>query len=735
MIVSRTEQLEDVINFINDNEKLAYDLETTGLNPRKDKVMGIGISNSDTGLYIVVNNFVEGTLESVFSSATLKPILKLLLSKKLYTQNGSFDSRFTTCQLGVDLTSAIYSDSMLAKHTVNEDSFYGLKEMARDLYGEDATIEQKLMKDSIKANGGTPTEFYKADLQILAEYCIKDCVLTYKINEYYIAAIESEGLTKFYFEQEVMPLYKHVTIPMEQKGIPVDLELLIASKAEIRQDLIALDASIREKIEPHTKGFTNWFLNYHYPASRTGQFPQTLASVLGVDLPKTEGGKLSLTAKNLALLPPDSLFRCFIEGTQYLGAELIRKVQLEMQGSEPMLNLASKHNLKKIFFDELKEEAVSFTDKGNPQVDEKFLESIKHKYDFVPLLLEFNKLSKIEGTYIDRFLEEQEQGMFYPSFQQHRTTSGRYGSNMQQLSRPLSIEDEPSELVRKHNNRIRQFFVAGEGCKFLDADYASLEVVVFADDAGDEALLDMVKNNEDFYSKTAIEVFNLQSEYSADKKAPNFLKNHKPELRQSAKVYGLGIRYGMESWKLHHTLNIAQNEAQNIINKYFKNFPLLKQKMDYYERSAKNNGFVVSKAGRKRHMPRVKEIYDKYGDDILDSLELWKRYHEIPSQYSRMKFIRKEFNNLINNALNFPIQSFAASIVNQSAIALSKYIKSEGIDAYICLQVHDQLVLRCKEEDTAVLKAKMKYFMENTITLKAPLTADPEIADNLREGH
>jgi DNA polymerase I-like protein with 3'-5' exonuclease and polymerase domains len=143
----------------------------------------------------------------------------------------------------------------------------------------------------------------------------------------------------------------------------------------------------------------------------------------------------------------------------------------------------------------------------------------------------------------------------------------------------------------------------------------------------------------------------------------------------------------------------------------------------------------MSKAGRKRHIPRVMELYQKYGDDLADSLELWKKYHDVPSQYSRMKFIRKEYNNLINNALNFPIQSFASSIVNQSAIAISKWLKANNIPAYICLQVHDQLVLRCRTEDAATIKPQMKWFMENTIILKAPLTADPEVADNLREGH
>jgi len=724
-----------VQDFINSNDKLSYDLETTGLNPRQNLIMGIAITNADSGYYIVLREFINGELVIRISDSDILPVLSSLHSKKLFMWNASFDCRFTQSQLNVDLTTALYADGMLAKHTVIEDAYsYALKTTAAELYGDDATTEQKLMKESIKANGGSPTEFYKADTEILGKYAIQDGILTYKITEHYLAQIELEGLTKFFFDDEVMPLYKHVTIPMEANGIPLDLEKMQAAKKEIRKDITNLELKVQELIKPHCSLFEKWYLNYHFPVKTTGPFIQALAEIMDCKLPKLATGKFSFAAKHVAALPDTDVIKRFLGGYR-LQDSTVSAVCQKLQGSEPMLNLSSKHHLKKIFFDTLNLEPVSRTDKGNPQADEKFLESIKDQFDFVAPLIEFNKLSKIEGTYIDRFLEAQENGMFYPSFFQHRTTSGRYGSDLQQLPRPLELEDEPSALVRYHNNKVREFFIAGLGHKFLDADYNSLEVVVFADDAGDEALLDVIKTGKDFYSQTAIEVHGLQADYSADKKASNFLKILKPKLRQDAKAYALAIRYGCGSWKLSHTLNISQNEAEAIIRKYFTNFPGLKRAMDNYEKQAKVNGFVVSKAGRKRHLGRVKELYDKYSDDLADSLELWKKYHEVPSQYARMKELRREYNNLINNALNFPIQSFATSIVNQSAIRLAKYIKENKLNAYICAQIHDQLVVRCADKDVPRLQPKMKEIMENTFTLKAPLTANPEISNNLREGH
>jgi DNA polymerase-1 len=97
--------------------------------------------------------------------------------------------------------------------------------------------------------------------------------------------------------------------------------------------------------------------------------------------------------------------------------------------------------------------------------------------------------------------------------------------------------------------------------------------------------------------------------------------------------------------------------------------------------------------------------------------------------------IRKEYNNLLNNALNFPIQSAATSIVNRAAIAMTKDFILKGVDAWVSLQIHDQLVATCREDLCQQGKDVVQYAMEQTNKLAMPLVAKPEIASNLREGH
>jgi DNA polymerase-1 len=247
---------------------------------------------------------------------------------------------------------------------------------------------------------------------------------------------------------------------------------------------------------------------------------------------------------------------------------------------------------------------------------------------------------------------------------------------------------------------------------------------VFADDAQDEALLDVINKGYDLYSQVAINVHGL-TEYSADKKAANFLKKHKPELRQQAKAFALGFRYNLQPYKLSQDLGISEAEATRLQKGYFKSYPRLKERMDEIIESAKKNGYVVSKAGRVRRLTNLVDRYKKYGEVLFNSLDLWKEYHERHNDYNRMKQIAKECRGAVNNSLNFPIQSFAASIVSRASIEIAKELKSRGLQSYICMSTHDELCLLSPDNEVAEASLILRDKMENTTKLSVPLEAEP----------
>lgn len=737
-IIYNDSDFKQALEFISSQELLGFDIETDGVNPRKNRVIGIGVSHMTHGFYLPIFEYdidTEGLIELWPRSKVLE-FLHALNGKKLLAWNGAFEGSFCNYNLGWDFTSNFYSDQMLMLHTINENlQNYGLKENAEYEFGPMATEAQRQMFASIEANGGTEKEYYKASTKSIGHYCVWDCALTYAFHHRDSTRLAKERLTKFFFEDEVMPFARKVLIPMINNGIPVDMPLLEKNLAEISADIERLESEIQSEIAPLLDDFTDWFLNKDYPPQASGQFAQAAIQVLGAqNLPQTKSGSYSLAAKAIDNLP-FGILKSWLKGQSKLPASTVRKVQLLMHGNKPMFNLLSKDHLKRLFFQKLKETPISTTDKGAPQVDWRFLEKMAEKYGWAKKLITYNSLNKLKGTYFERVYKEQEDGKFYPQYFMHRTTSGRQSGDFQQLPRPVSAKDEPDELVRKYTNVIRALFIAAPNYKYLDADYNSLEVVVFADDAGDEALLDIIRNDKDFYSEVAIGVNNLQDKYSSDKNASNFLKIHEPELRQAAKAYALGIRYGEESFKLHHELKISQDEAEAIIQKYYAAYPKLKQKMDYYKDMVRTKGYVRSKAGRKRRSPKAIALHQKHGEELMDSLVMWKKYNKDVEKYADVKRERKEMKAMLNNALNFPIQSFAASIVSRAAIALADWLQANCPEARIIALVHDQIIVHCPDSKLDLVIPNMKRIMENTTQLSVPLIADPQVSTNLRDGH
>lgn len=735
-------------------EFVTYDTETTGLNVRKEKIIGIAFSCAEGEGYYLPLYYWNGEKLAQHHSLSFKradKLLSVLLTKKLIMHNASFDCRITSSNFNIDLIPALYCDTILLKHAVDEERPFGLKPIAKKIQvqlGLDmdkvANEEQVDMLESIKANGGTVTkdkyELYKADMVKIGIYACSDVDLTMRIFNYYSRILKNENLEKFFYQDETMPLLKNVTIPMEMGGIPVDVEALKLSQIEIEQDIKTLEDKIQEAIKPLLPDFEKWYLWLKFPPRRSGSFAQALAKHVDLPLQKTNSGRYSFTKSSLEQLEP-SPYREFLLGGDYLSDEIVEQVQLLMFGQAEekfMFNLSSKHHLKRLFFEILEETPISKTDKGNPQVDHLFLQSIKDKYSWMSLLLDYNKLNKLKGSYIDRFLDQQEEGIFYPSFYQHRTISGRYGSDIQQLPRPYEVEQlergQVSQVVYDHTNRIRKFFISGEDYVFIDSDYESLEPHAFAHVSKDEGLKDIFRNNADFYSTIAIATEGLK-DVSADKNADNFLGKVNKTLRQNAKAYSLGIPYGMESFKLSKTLDIPQRAADKLINNYLSAYPKLAAWMEKSNDQCKNLGYVKAETGRIRHMSTAKSIWNGNGEEILDSLKLWKKYHDNPKKYAQKKYLRKQMKNYLNNAKNFQIQSLAASITNRACIAIARELKRQDIKGYVCAQIHDQIVVRVPKEHAERWKKTVQYIMENTYKISLSLKAPAQISKDFYEGH
>lgn len=736
-IIWTEEQFQAALGWLSYRTLVGLDYETDGVNPRKNVIVGIGIGDLTEGHYLPLYGYnkADQKLEPIWPREKALQLLRALEGKRLVAFNGNFEVGFSEA-IGWDMLPHFYADPMLMLHTLDENKFnYGLKENADSDFGAWTNRSMELMLESMRANGGTDKEYCKSDVEPLGHYCVWDNAIAMAFFLRDEPRLRAEGLHKFYFEDEVLPTYKHAVGPMERNGIRLDWKLLTEGLTSIKAKLTEIETGILGQISPLLDEFEVWFLNKNYPPTVTGPFGQAAIEALDpVALPKTKGGAYSLAAKAVEALPVGTL-KSWLSGRCELASEFVLEVQRKLHGSQPAFNISSNDHLGRLFFQKLKEKALSYTDKKRaPQMDEPFLDTMAPKYGWAAQLQVHRRLSKLAGTYFQRVHDKAEDGRFYPSYFSHKTTTGRQSGDFQQLPKPLTPETEPNELIRYYNNMIRAFFIADEGYKFLDADYDSLEVMVFTDDSQDAGLIDVLNSGKDFYSEIAIGSYGLKG-FSSDKKAPNFLKTLRKDLRDDVKKFALGFRYNEDPFKVHKETGMPLKECQEIHKNYFSRFPGLRIRMDDCIAQICQQGWVRSKFGRKRREPKAVWMHAKHGMGIMDSLALYKKYHEEPKIYEQMKQQRRIMKSIFNNACNFPIQSAGASICSRAATALALWLKENCPRAKLVALCHDQAIVHCPDEHLEYVRINMKRIMETTTLLSVPLTADPQISVNMRDGH
>lgn len=747
MTINTKEKIPEALALLAKHDLWSFDIETSGLSRHKDQVIGFGCANTTnlTGFYIITKEWKNGQLVDVLSKEDVLPILKTLETKKLIGWNFLFDATFILHHFGINLIPALHCEVMLMVHTCDENKFsYGLKQISADLFGTEVGQEQLDMKESIKENGGSSKQYFMANSALVAKYGLQDNILTCKNYNYWSPILKSEGLEKFFYNDEVMPLLKEVTFPMQYSGIPVNVKALQEAKDDIELTLEQLEDSIQAEIAPLLPAFENWYLDKEFPVKLSGEFVQQYAKLELIDLPLTKTGSLSLTAKNIESLP-ECEFKAVMQGRQRISSDKVRYIQrtlLDDSGTKYAFNLLSKDHLKRLFFgtstteSPLRETPLSKTDKGNPQVDDEFLDVMAKKYSWAQKLRTFNRLTKIKGTYIDRFLDGQENGIFYANFNQHRTVSGRYSGDLQQLPRPIEDSQvqsgEIEASVQRFTNQIRSFFIAAPNHSFADFDYDSQEVKVFAHVSGDQRIKDIFARGDDFYSAVCIEAEGLK-DYSANKKAPNYLGKVAKHLRQKAKAYALGLAFNMSPYKLKFELNCSESEAKEIYDNYFKAFPKLKEWLESSKQYALLNGEMTTEAGRKRRYPELRRYYAQYGPKLFDGLELWKAYNDNPVVYAKAKQAAGICKNLLNNSVNHQVQGLAASITNRAAIKCAKALRAKGLKAAICNVIHDQITVHCPDNELEQVCSILQHSMETAYSISVPLTAPPSWGKNFAE--
>ena len=337
-------------------------------------------------------------------------------------------------------------------------------------------------------------------------------------------------------------------------------------------------------------------------------------------------------------------------------------------------NILSPKQLGVVLFEELGLKGGKKTKTGY-STNAEVLEALSDKHPIVPLILEYRTLTKLQSTYVEGLLKEiREDGRVHSVFKQTETRTGRISSaepNMQNIP------------VRKELGRnMRKFFIAEEGYTLVDADYSQIELRVLASVCGDENMQAAFKEGRDIHLSTAAQVFDLPEDFVT------------PEMRSAAKAVNFGIIYGIGAFSLSKDIGVSVAEAKQYISNYLNNFPKVSEFMDRTVEDGIKNGYVTTIFGRRRNIP------------------------ELHASNKVMQAFGKRA------AMNAPIQGAAADIIKKAMVAVYKRLQSEKLDARLILQVHDELIIECREELAERVSALLKEEMENAVSLAVPMTAD-----------
>lgn len=371
--------------------------------------------------------------------------------------------------------------------------------------------------------------------------------------------------------------------------------------------------------------------------------------------------------------------------SQHMGERLItlEKQAHDMAGA--VFNVASPKQLGDILFDKLGLEGGKKTATGQYATGESILEQLEHP--IASIILEHRSLSKLKGTYTDTLpnMANPVSKRIHTSYHQAVTATGRLSSS------DPNLQNIP---IRSHEGRqIRQAFIAAEGYQLVAADYSQIELRLMAHLSQDERLLEAFSRGEDIHKATAAEVFGVA------------LEEVSSEQRRNAKAINFGLLYGMSAFGLAKQINASRSEAQAYIDLYFSRYTGVKHYMDSTRHMAGDNGFVQTLFGRK--LP-LRDIHSK-NPTIRQAAE--------------------------RAAINAPLQGSAADIIKLAMIAVDAQLKQQQLDAYLLLQVHDELVLEVKNEQVAQVKALLPMAMESVVQLDVPLLVQIGVGKNWDEAH
>jgi len=661
-------------------QDFAFDVETTGIDPRRDRPLGIALTFADQrSYYIVFEHSVEdedGTVRvrEFCSRDAVADLLRGLFAQETVTMvahNAKFDLHFLQ-RLGLRVHGCL-ADTMLAAKLVDENRDVDLKSLSR-LVG----MELVRFQDLPRYPGFPSDAFVGVPLEAAATYAMADTEATFRLWLALRAALDEEGLT-YAFSAIVMPLLP-VLQQMEWRGIAFDAEqarTLLANYEQMANDAYERiwQEGMRFLLDAYHRGEPIDERKYWHIADRViPEFRdegQAQVALGGFTLPlvrkKTPTGRM--------IGKPRTLW--FNARSNDHISDLVYHFHKIRPPREIRLNKRQSGDFS-VDKDTIRTLRLSLGDSAPPILD---------------TILELRHAEKICETYLRRFLEygdPEDHFALHTTFNQAVTATGRLSS-----SQPINLQNVPAR--GEVGAQLRGLFCARPRKRLLVADYAQMELRMIAHFSQDAALLSAFAEEKDLHLVTAAAF--AQTTYEELRDAYEAGDPKARELRSLGKTGNFALIYGMAAPKFQRYLlvnngyKIAKDEAQRMINQFNATYAGMTAWKERMICEAHASGFVRTITGRKRRLPNL------FAKDRILVMEAERQ------------------------AVNAIIQGSCADLMNRALVLIHHLLAPFG--GYVLLQVHDEVVCEI-DERFAELGAKLVEQTMQAITtrLHCPFKAE-----------
>lgn len=279
-------------------------------------------------------------------------------------------------------------------------------------------------------------------------------------------------------------------------------------------------------------------------------------------------------------------------------------------------------------------------------------------------------------------------------------------------------------------------------------------------------MINSYKNGKDLYSMIASKVYHNNYEDNLEHNPDGSINEGGKKRRSSVKSLLLGITYGMGIQSIAELIKGTKEDAKNLLDSFYEQFPNVKKWTDETESNAHKTGYVEDWFGRKRRLPDLllPKYEASYKDDskafnpflecddarpLDDILRKWldkanksrgyNDFEEIQRDALAKGIILKSNSSFISQAerqcVNARVQGGAATMTKLALVRLYNDKEMNDLGFRMLITVHDEIIGECPKQNAEKVAERMSYIMTHCVenVIKTPFKCDAEISERWYE--